>query len=234
MISMVASYGLGDALFFLSVRCLGITSAMAIASVYPLWLALVDTMISGTMMPLMQLSGVIIVVSGVITVILAGRNGATPSIPNRRGLGVLLALLTSVFWSLNSFSVSRGGDGISPFIGNFIRMVFALNLCWVLFKVSEPRKPNESVKSRRPFWIPLSVLRWHLLIFAGEAFGGSAFFLYGLSHSPLAISGTLSSLAPVLSVPIGLVTGSERFSLVRTIGVVLVCLGIFFLLSPSG
>ena len=72
--------------------------------------------------------------------------------------------------------------------------------------------------------------RWAWL-FACEAFGGSLFFLYGLSRSPLVIGTTLSSLAPVLSMPVACALGWERFSGKRALGVLFVILGVWLLVG---
>jgi drug/metabolite transporter (DMT)-like permease len=70
-------------------------------------------------------------------------------------------------------------------------------------------------------------------VFFLETCLGSFFYIYGLSHSPLAVASTLTSLAPVLSVPVAIVLGLERFSFVRTLGICLVVLGLCFLVGGS-
>ena len=57
------------------------------------------------------------------------------------------------------------------------------------------------------------------------------FFLYGLSHSSLVLGVTLSSLAPVLSVPIAIALRVERFSIKRTLAIIVVAVGLALLLS---
>ena len=59
--------------------------------------------------------------------------------------------------------------------------------------------------------LPLRDLRKYAWVFFLETFGGSLFFFYGLSHSRLAVAATLTSLAPVLSVPVALAIKIERF-----------------------
>ncbi len=60
---------------------------------------------------------------------------------------------------------------------------------------------------------------------------GAYLFMYGLSHSPLILGATLTSLAPVLSVPVSLALRLEKFSFFRSFGVVLVVVGLAFLMQ---
>jgi drug/metabolite transporter (DMT)-like permease len=80
-----------------------------------------------------------------------------------------------------------------------------------------------------PALLPWPVYRRNLWAFVIEGFGGSLFYLYGLSHSRLAVGAVLTSLAPVVSVPVAVAFGLERFSLARTAGVTMVVLGIILL-----
>ena len=47
---------------------------------------------------------------------------------------------------------------------------------------------------------------------SAEACIGSSLFVYGLAHTDLAVGATLSSVAPLLSVPFALVYREERWS----------------------
>ena len=238
VVSMIASYGLGDLCFFLSTRSLGVPTALAIASAYPVWSLLFSIAVLKEPMTLVQAGGVLVVVAGVVWVILqaprgvgAGsegggveRVGQSQKVRQQsRKMGVFLAVLTSGFWAMNSFAVSRGGHGLSPNVGNAIRMIIALLLTSGL----------RLGLDRRGEWVlPFELVRAQAWVFVFEAFGGSLFFLYGLSHSPLFLGTTLSALAPVLSVPLAVLLGQERFHLGRFAAILLVLLGIFAILLP--
>ena len=228
-LSMIASYGLGDVLFLWSTRSLGVPGALAIASSYPIWTAL------GGPSNLQQVFGLVLAVGGVIIVILNGPavaqsrahpEGSTKfeNLLNQRRVGVALAFATSLAWALNSLSVSRGGSDLSTPVCNTIRMFLALGLC-----------SGISMLTVRKFYLPLPLTefkRWMWLLVM-EAFGGSYFYMYGLSHSPLMIGSTLSSLAPVLAVPVAWILQLEKISFLRTLGVGLVVTGLWLLMSAS-
>jgi drug/metabolite transporter (DMT)-like permease len=228
-VSMVASYGLGDALFLLATHRLGVTSALSIASCYPLWSALAGWLFQGQRLGLSQAGGLLLVVSGVVLVILSAPREPSPGrAPSESAgrlplVGLALAFGTSLLWSLNGLAIVRAGEGIPMAVGNTVRMSFAIVLSALFARL---------LGNRAPLLLPRGVFARSSWIFLLEAYGGSGFFLYGLSHTPLAIGATLSSLAPVLSVPVALFLGLERFSVLRTSGILGAVLGLRLLLGP--
>ena len=228
---MFASYGFGDTLFLWSTQALGVPGALAISSIFPIWTALGAYLIHGETINGIQSAGLVTAVGGVIMVILNeprahdSRKHARVT-PTTRG--VLTAFACSFFWALNSYSVSEAGHGMSAFVANSIRMLLALPLCGLMSAAFGSLSRN-----RESLVLPLGDLRRSLWVFILEAFGGSFFFVYGLSHSPLALASTLTSLAPVLSVPVALALKIERFSMGRTIGIVLVVIGLCLLVGAG-
>lgn len=228
-LSMLASYGLADVLFFWSTRSLGIPGALAIASAYPVWTTLAGYVFQGERVLPRQLAGLSIALMGVLTVILAIPSGGALSTPatgkarfSSRSAGVLLAGATSLLWAVNNFAVARGGADISPLVGNSIRMTIAIFLALFLGTWLAPGQAR---------FLSRGVVRPLIWVFVLEAFGGSLFFLYGLSHSPLVVGATLAALAPVISVPIAWWVGKEAVSPLRAAGVAATVLGVWLLVS---
>jgi drug/metabolite transporter (DMT)-like permease len=62
---------------------------------------------------------------------------------------------------------------------------------------------------------------------------GSSLFVYGLNHSDLAIGATLTSLAPLISVPIAIAAGEERWNLARLSAVALTVTGAIVLVTAA-
>jgi drug/metabolite transporter (DMT)-like permease len=217
-LSMVASYGVGDALFMWSTRSLGVPAALAICSCYPLWTTLVG-LVLGQAVDFARWLGVAVTLAGVVVVILSGAAHRAAETRGRR-LGFLCAGLSSGFWALNSVAISLGASGLSPFLANSIRMALAMVIAGGLGRALTPRAPVV---------IPWRDLRPVLWMFVLEAFGGSVFFLYGLTHAPLAVAAVLSSLAPVISVPIAWMTLGERLNPRKSLGIVLTVVGIALL-----
>lgn len=221
-LSMVASYGLGDSLFFMSTRLIGVPSALAIGSAYPILTALAGVVFVGEALQCAQWAGLVIVVIGVVTVILKGVDRTQALARRSVATGVLLAVATAVCWSFNSFAMAHVGREMPAAVANTVRMCIALGLCAVFGRVVTPGQPVA---------LPVAVLRRSLGVFFVEAFAGSYFYILALKYSTLAVGATLTSLAPVIAVPVALVLRLERFSLWRTAGVFLVVGGVWLLVG---
>ncbi len=230
-LSMVASYGIADAFFLASTRALGVPGALSIASLYPAWTVLLGVMKGERLLSAREGMGLVLTLFGVFYTLRVGKSvresvQAEQSSDQIR-TGVLFAVVTSFLWALNSFSVVQGAQGLSLHWVNVIRMSAALLICGLLGLISQKR-------AGAPGWRPglsLSDIGRNGWVFPVEAFGGSLFFAYGLANSPLVVGATLSSLAPILSVPLAWVAGDEKFSLKRGLGVALVTLGLTLLLG---
>lgn len=216
-LSMLCSFVVGDVFFLFSTLHLGVPAALAIASVYPLWSALVGWLLLGEAVTFVKLAAVSGIVIGVGIVILSGaRLERRPHYLR----GICFAIITSFFWSLNTVAVARIGTGIDAHTANVIRMAFGLLLCPLV---------GWGLTGRPTFLIPMAALRRYGIFFLAEAYGGSFCFVYGLTHTPLAIAAALTSLAPVLATPVAWATRREPISLIKLGGIVLVVVGAYFL-----
>jgi drug/metabolite transporter (DMT)-like permease len=228
-LSILMSYALGDVFFLWSTLSIGFPTAQAIGALYPLWAALGGLVFLNEPLTARKAAGIALAISGTITVVLAGRKRErTPphdrtTILRHYGIGVGLALVTSLFWAMNSFAGGRGGNGMNPAFANVIRMPVALLICPIMARL----QTGPGV----PLLMGRADYRRYLAFFAIEAFGGSYLYIYGLSHSSVAVGATLTSLAPVVAVPVAVALGWERFSLPTTAAVLLVVGGVVLLVT---
>jgi drug/metabolite transporter (DMT)-like permease len=225
--SMIASYGLGDLFFFWSTRALGVPGALALASSYPLWSAAAGFFFFGQSLSILKILGVASTVAGTVVVILVGyhhRKREVESWIERFPVGVLFGALTSIFWAINAFAVARGTEGLAPHFANSVRMVIAVGLCPVIgFFLF--RQWRFGISWRR--FVPVS---W---VFVLESYGGSFFFVYGFAHAPIAVASALSSLAPVIAVPVAWWSKHEAVSFWKAAGVALAVFGAILLVLPG-
>lgn len=232
-ISMVSSFAVGDLMFLLSCRAMGVPGALALSSAYPIWSALADTIFRGAHLSTANWVGLVTVVVGIAVVILVGKSqierkeiDAAAVKPHRildhYGFGVALGLGTSLFWALNTYATARGGEGLPMAITNSYRMLFAVILCPLVGMLVARASP-------RP--IPMKALKPVLWVFILESVGGSTLYMYGLTHAPLAIASALSALAPAISAPIAWVLKMEKFSAAKFSGILMIIFGIWMLLN---
>lgn len=234
-LSVISSFAVADPLFLLSAQSLGVPTALAIGSCFPLWTVLAGTLFLNEKLSILQWMGILMTLSGVIVVILSGRQAKKAS--QFPILGVGLAGLVSLLWASNMFALSRGGAELFSPVGNSLRLglgIILISFSHKIFSKSfqiQPKIQNESssLSHSSSLFLPQNQYRQFWWVFVLEAYLGSFFAVYGLAHSPLALGTILSSLAPVLSVPIALMTGSEKFSFKKSIGILGVVTGIILL-----
>lgn len=222
--SVIASFAIGDLFFLNSQKRIGFPAALAIASSYPLWSAIAGFVFLGQALSTQQWIGLIVVVLGVSQVILGGAKTHRQADKEHLagfGSGVLLAFVASLFWALNAYSVAQGVNGIHPGAANTIRMFMALGLCTLV---------RVLWYGRGSMIVSLSDLKRPWPVFIFEGFGGATFFTYGLAHAPLAMSSTLSSLAPVISLGMTWYLGLEKLNIQKILGTLGVVLGVALLL----
>lgn len=205
---------------------------MAIASAYPLWTTGIGAFIRGEHLTWSQLIGVFLAVAGMMLVILKGVSGLKPvdqpiESPlkyTRKIYGFALAIAASIAWAVNTWSIAEGGKNLSAPVGNSLRMLLAVIISAGIGKF---------VFSCGKVLLPRRVLlrfSWALIL---ESVIGSFFYLYGMTHTSLAVGATLTSLAPVLSIPVAWAFGIERFSFSRTSGIILVVIGLALLVTGA-
>lgn len=227
-LSMFCSYGFGDVVFFQATTRLGTPTALAIASSYPLWAALFGVVWLGEPLSPMRICGVLLCLLGVSWLVLLAGSAAAEQTEQRRArrqwlLGLLLAFFTSLLWAGNTYSIRRGAMGLPFLFANSLRYGMAVAFLFCLrFVTQRPGAKPSLLRS------PSDLRSLGPAAFV-EAFIGSSIFVYGLSHAPLGVAATLSSLAPLFAVPVGLVLKTERVNLRRVAAITLTVLGVVLL-----
>jgi drug/metabolite transporter (DMT)-like permease len=227
LVSVVSSYALADSVFLTAARRVGVTTALSIASTYPLWAALWGMLLAGEPLGWQRASGTCLAVGGVVWLVqlASARGDGTKAVVQRDRVGLMLALATSLLWAANSISVKRGSEGLSILQVNSIRYAMAL----ALLSPQALRKPAPGLTAAPSGgWLPV------LPAILADAVLGSTCYVYGLSHTDLAVGATLSSLAPLLSVPVAVVLGEERWNARRFAAVLLTVGGVIVLVSSRG
>jgi drug/metabolite transporter, DME family len=221
-LSTICSYAFADSLFFAAARRIGVSSALAIASTYPLWAALKGTLVDGEPFGGLRATGTLLCVGGVAAIVRLSSTSAEPASegtapPDR--LGVPLALVTSALWAGNSISIKAGSLGLSVWTVNSLRYLIAvavLSTFVLLGRAPGPRSPSRG-------WVSI------LPAIVADCVVGSTLFVYGLGATDLAVGATLSSLAPLISLPIAVWMGAERLTAAKLTAVCSTVLGIALL-----
>ena len=128
-LSMLCSYGLGDLIFYLTALRLGTPTGLSISSIFPVWSALLGALTLGEKISGGRAAGIACCIGGVCWLV---RLQAPEDAPKKtlRGrelaTGVALALLTSLLWAGNAYSIRRGAVGLPMFLVNTFRYFMAV------------------------------------------------------------------------------------------------------------
>jgi drug/metabolite transporter (DMT)-like permease len=204
VMSVLCSYALADGLFFAAARRLGISTALSIASSYPLWAALAGALVRHEPFGPWRMAGTLLCIGGVVALVRLhgaradGRRSGDP-------WGVAFAAAASLLWAGNSFSIKEASQGLGVWQVNSVRYLIALALL------------GAQVAFARPASRPAPGRGWLALVPAilTDALLGSVLYVFGLANTDLAVGSTLSSLAPLISVPFAIALGEETWSAAR-------------------
>ncbi|HEX6243038.1 MAG TPA: DMT family transporter [Polyangiales bacterium] len=227
--SIACSYGIGDNVFFAAARRLGVATALAVATVYPLWAALFGVLFRAEPLGATRALGLMLCLGGVTGLLVQSRTSAPDAAAGggpKALAGVGLALLASLFWAGNAVCLKLGGEGLSVYLTNALR--FSLGTLMLLaqlpFERSQRADPAPSLPHlTRTLWVAL----------LADAGLGSVCYTYGIVHSDLALGATLSSLSPLVSLPIAALSGTERITPVKALAVSVTVAGVVLLVLPG-
>jgi drug/metabolite transporter (DMT)-like permease len=214
-LSIVCSYVIGDGVFYAAAQRAGVSSALAVATVYPLWAALYGAMVRGEALGPLRLAGLAGAVLGVALLLrMSGAGVAAPADARAARVGILLALVTSLFWAGNAICLKQGAEGLPLVQANVLRFGFGAVMLWPRVLLAS-RPPARRVAMGSVLGALITPLVLDTLL-------GSACYVYGLAHSELALGATLSSLSPVAALPLGVLSGAERVTAPRAACVMLI------------
>jgi drug/metabolite transporter (DMT)-like permease len=227
--SIACSYGIGDNVFYVAARRIGISAALAIATIYPLWAALYGVLFRAEPLGLGRALGLACCLGGVAALSAqSGKGGSDGTRASGRAAlaGVALALLTSLFWAGNAVCLKLGGEGLSLYLVNALRFAIGALLLAVQLPFQRTRAdaPGSSLpKLTAALWLPL----------LADAGIGSVCYTYGIVHSDLALGATLSSLSPLVSLPLAALYGTERVGPAKVLAVSMTVAGVVLLVLAT-
>ena len=230
-VSVICSYGIGDMMFYMAALRLGTPTALAIGSVYPVWSTLVGALSLGEHVGGQRLVETLLCIAGVVWLVLlhgVSRADNVTKDKRTRVIGLLLALVTSLFWAGNTYSVRRGGIGVAPFVVNGFRYLVASVVLGGLWLLRWKRQGAPAIGHARLLLSRRALVRFAPAVLP-EACLGSSIVVYAMTHTDLSIATPLAALSPLFSVPIGLLLGTETLDVRRLLAIVVTVAGVICL-----
>lgn len=226
-ISGILGLVMGDLFLFQAYIWIGPRLTALLMALSPAVAVLLAWAITGETLTLLQVTGVLLTMGG-ITWVVSGRNNATPQTSADRRhylLGILCGLGAATGQALGLVTARLGTAGGFPAISaTLIRMVAAAVLMWTLTFFSRQASATIQSFARQPqaFWLAL----------AGSFFGpflGVTLSLYAIQHTAVGIASTLTSLSPVILLPVSYIFFKERFGWQAVAGTLLAMAGVAML-----
>jgi DME family drug/metabolite transporter len=224
--SVVLLLIIGDSLYYTSLRLIGVSRAMPITNISPfITLVLAITWLH-EYLTVLNIVGSLLTVGGVYLVIsdnqpAAGREQAPPEAGQAAGYwrGVILALLTALFWGVGLVVLKVGAAGLNAIVVHSIRLPLGVILLGGIIAAS----------GRNLDWVRRLSRRLWLILFASSVinnFLANIFLILAFQLAGAGKTATLISTTPLFAVPFSMVILKERPSRLVLVGTVLAVIGI--------
>jgi uncharacterized membrane protein len=220
VVSVLGLLVVGDTLYFRSMDLAGVSWAMPVSSINPLWAVLLASVLVGEPLTWALLLGALLVIGGVVLVSRSTRpaDSAGPADPHARRAGLLLALLVSVSWAIGQVALKPATAGVHSVVANSIRQPMGMLMLLGLTLVQGQWR--EFQKLDRRSWVVIIVAS---LVGAGV---GSLLFVLAIQMAGAGRTAVLSSTAPLLAIPFSVLWLQERPTRWTVAGTLLTSAGI--------
>ncbi|MCX8189195.1 MAG: DMT family transporter [Nitrososphaeria archaeon] len=209
LLSGVIGLGFGDLFYLLSIKRMGPSPSITISSTYPLITIAFSTLFLGEEINFFVLIGTLLVVLGIA--IISRKNGHNKV----DFLGVGIATLAAVFWSVSIVLVGSIAHSGHPLAENFWRLMGYVLASFILLLVS--KKDFSKPKLNSIFHITLGgIVALNL---------GWASYIYSIEVIGLSKATTLSSVSPIFTATAEFLI-EKRFKLNIFLGTLLTTIGI--------
>ncbi len=220
VVSVLGLLVVGDSLYFRSMDLAGVSWAMPIANVNPLWAVILASVFVGEPLTWALLLGALLVIGGVVLVSRSTRTAgsAGPTDPNARRAGLLLALLVSVLWAIGQVALKPATAGMHSVVANSVRQPMGM-LMLLGLTLFQGRWRQLRTLDRRS-WAVIIVAS---LVGTGM---GSLLFILAIQTAGAGRTSVLTSTAPLIAMPFSMLWLHERPTRWTVVGTLLTSAGI--------
>lgn len=215
-LSGLVGFVIGDSFLFQAFVMIGPRLSMLMMALAPVFSTLLGWVVLKERLAGLQLLGIALAIAGVVLVI-SDRQPTAPNPeenPQRYGLGVLCGFGAAIGQAGGLFLSKLGLVGEFPALsGSLIRLIAAAIAIWVITFVTRQARPTVAALQAHP--------RALLALSGGAVTGpflGVWLSLIAVQRAPLGIAATLTSLAPVILLPLGKIFFREQIGVRAVIG----------------
>ena len=222
--SGIIGLGLGDTLYFMSLKWIGVARAVPLTCIYPLFSVLWAVFLVGERITLAVVLGAVVIVLGILFL---GQDSQANTTYTRKALivGMVIALATAAVWSVSitmmDVAVKESPDIDHALIINTIRVITVAAVLLASSPIIDKKLGFLKVRKRTVV----------ALIAGGiAALGVGWFFLsYSFTVTSQARAVPISSTTPLFSTLAGILLLREKVTAHNVFGSIMVVVGIFLL-----
>lgn len=222
-VSGIIGLGIGDTLYLVSLKSIGVSRAVPLTCIYPLFSLLWAVLVFGEQITVTVALGAIVIVLGVLFL---SRSPQTNAGEGRKALlGVVIAVATALLWSVSislmNLAVKEVPDLDHAFIVSTVRVAAIGGLMLAVSPIID----------RRMGFLRMGRKTAAASIVGGVFALGVGWFLlsYSFTLTSQAISVPISSTTPLFSTLAAVLLLREKATVRNSLGSIMIVLGIFLL-----
>ncbi len=224
-VSGIIGLGVGDTLYMVSLKNIGVSRAVSITCTYPLFTIVWAAALVGEPVTLSIMLGSVAIVLGIW--LLSHENNSVHSTVEKRILskGVAIALVTAIIWSVGiamiNVAMKETPDIDHAYTLNILRIISAAALTTA----------GMSLIDRKPGFTNIRRNNLIAIITGGIVALGVGWFLltYSLINIPEAQAVPISSTTPLFSTFLGAALLREKLTAKTAVGSIIIVLGVFLI-----
>lgn len=212
--------GIGDTLYFVAIRLLGVARAFPVAmAASPLFTIALAAAFVGEAITLGVLLGAALTIAGIL--LIAVRAETIEKVERRPRAGLWLVLLAALLWAVSAVLLRLTADGIAAPLVSAVRMPTAAVFVLALALGTGRLRPAGGYSRRS-----LGILVLAGLLGVGI---GSVLYVVAIQEAGAARTAILSSTAPLFALPLAAFSLGERITSRIAAGAVLTVAGIWLI-----
>jgi len=222
--SVIIGMIVGDTLFIKSMDIIGVSKALPISIIYPIFVLPFSILFIGETLSIITICGIFITAGGIYFMTAPPRNSEKLGGLNRKlyWKGILFVLGACLCWAAGTIILKFAIANMDPILAGAIRMPF---MTLAIFTIIYLQKGN-----LRPWrYSSKSLTALGVAGILGIGVGG-LLFMIGVKYAGPAKTSILSSTAPFFGVPLSMFTLRERITFKIVLGTILCVFGIWLVI----
>ena len=230
--NVLLGYLIGDVLYFIAIREIGISLAVPVSNSYPMLVVLTSWLFLGEKITIQIVSGVIVVIAGLLLLRFGGVKETTndATAPQKKiGLsklmkGFLIAIAAGVAWAIGAplTKMAMETSGLGPIEITFYRAVALLLMSWAYRFALVKYRPDSIMPLNE---VPLNGWAYFLGAAVIGLALGSILYATCIKVMPVAVVTAITATSPLIAALFGHFVLKESLRSMQWAGVVLIITG---------